>query len=68
MTSQIPQLPNVPTTPLRIFVRNPGVPQGPFYVVPEHLAKGEEMGDITDEEIDALAQIIYSTYLEWKQQ
>lgn len=60
--------PKIPSTPLRIFTRDASVPMGPFFVLPEPLAEGEEMGDISDEEIQALAQIIFNAYLEWKQQ
>lgn len=58
----------IPETPLRIFERDPTAPQGPFYVRMPALANDPETRDITDEELKALAQIIYNAYLEWKQQ
>ena len=58
--------PHVPETPLKIFRRNQNIPLGPFYVKSPDLAKDSEMGEIADEEISALAHIIYNAYLEWK--
>ena len=60
--------PKIPESPLRIFVREPCPTEGPFYVTTTKLASEEEMRDITDEEVSALAHIIYNAYLEWKKQ
>lgn len=58
---------HIPTTPMRLFVRNQHMPLGPFYVLPDPSADGEDPAEISYEEIDALAQIIYSTYLEYQE-
>ena len=59
--------PNVPSTPVRILQRVPSIPMGPFYVSQEQQIDDDSV-PISDEEISALAQIIYNAYLEWKQQ
>lgn len=60
--------PKIPKTPLKIFVRDPNAPQGPFYVDPPGLAGSPEMRDISDGEIIALAHLIHNAFKEWKQQ
>ncbi len=67
MSNDLPQRPVMPETPLSIFARH--VPRGKaaFFVKTSGLAGIAEMRDIADEEIAALAQIIYNAYRECKQ-
>ena len=58
----------IPETPLNIFTQEPQVPEGPFYVRQEPIAKDGKLREIADEEVSALAHIIYNAYLEWKKQ
>ena len=58
----------VPKTPLRILAREADIPAGPFFVAVERLAQDREMGEPSDEEVDALAKLIYNAYLEWRSQ
>lgn len=58
----------ITSTPLRIFRPKAGFRQGPFYVRFEDLDREAEFVDIADGESEALAQIIYSAYVEWKKQ
>lgn len=58
----------IPSTPLTVLVPKPVVSTGPFYVHFSALAEDGTMGDSTDAEIDALAQIITNAYFEWLQQ
>lgn len=58
----------IPSTPLRILRSKAGFRQGPFYIQLEDLDQAEEILDIADGEVEALAQIIYNAYLEWKKQ
>lgn len=62
-----PRDPHIPTTPLRMFVRNQGAEQSLFHVMQEDQLRGEEIGEPTEDEIEALAQIIFQAYLEHKQ-
>jgi len=64
MSTESTSPPSTPTTPLRIFERDPSLPVGPFYVL-QDLDPSES---INEDEISALAEIIYNAYLEWKQQ
>ena len=63
-----PLPPNTPSTPLRILRPKAGFKQGPFYIHFENLDQGNEIVEIADGEVEALAQIIYNAYLEWKKQ
>lgn len=58
---------STPTTPLQILTFHGEQEENPFCVQQE-LAIEEELGDIRREETRALAQLIYNTYQEWKQQ
>lgn len=58
----------IPSTPLRILRPKAGFREGPFYVRFEDLDPTEKILDIADGEVEALAQIIYNAYLEWKKQ
>lgn len=58
----------IPATPLRILRPKAGFEQGPFYVRFEDLDQTDENAEIADGEVEALAQIIYNAYLEWKKQ
>lgn len=60
--------PLIPVTPLRILRRSPEVSEGPFYVSAESLATNQDLREIDDAEIDALAHLIYNAYREWKEQ
>ncbi len=65
MSKETPHCTYIPTTPLRTFLQAPKAPKGPFYVE-SIIAKPGEKVDIADEEITALAHIIFNAYLEWK--
>ncbi len=60
--------PNTPSTPLRILRPKAGFKQGPFYIRFENLDQPNEIVEIADGEVEALAQIIFNAYLEWKKQ
>lgn len=51
----------------RVLVRHPNAPSGPF-LHPPPLASGEDLGDITEDEIDAVARLILDFYNEWNEQ
>lgn len=55
-----------PKTPLKVFFTEPSL-HGPFFVKPEPLAKDNELLEIADKEIFALAHLIHSAFREWKQ-
>ncbi len=58
----------IPSTPLRIFVRSDQMYDGPFFVQEAGLDEREDLREIDDAEVDALAHIIYNAYLECKTQ
>ncbi len=58
----------IPETPLKILVPDSILPPGPFFVRSLALAVDGKMRDINEEEVAALAQLIFNAYIEWKQQ
>jgi hypothetical protein len=58
----------VPTTSTRAFRREGYFRLKHFYVVPSALACNSNMGDISDEEVFAFAQLLIDLAGEWNKQ
>jgi hypothetical protein len=58
--------PATPSSPLRILRPKADFRRGPFYIRFEALDESGGIMDIANGEVEALTQIIYNAYLEWK--
>ena len=59
---------SVPETPLLVLRRDSLAPQGAFFVSARDLEFEPEVRDITDGQIEALAQLILDYYHSWNEQ
>ncbi|MBS1702601.1 MAG: hypothetical protein JST12_13120 [Armatimonadetes bacterium] len=63
----MPTQPPIPTTPIHVLVRGFHEPESPF-AVRQPLAETGAVSQIADEEIIALAQLIYLMHEAWNEQ